>query len=260
MFSAMQSIHPQDSSSSLCKVAHDVSHVAVRDDYFKVRNRLQKNRVCLHKTIFKRHRGGRFKGLLGRVNRMIRTVQKNRLHTDYRIPCQRSFLARFLNSFLYSGKIIFRYCTAEHFLFKAISFIIIEAWRELHYDISILPVPTGLFLVLALNLHGFLNGLSIGELRLLQENGYVITVFQTGRNHFELLFSYAIKQTLPILRIRLHLKSTIFFHHSLQSGGQLILIRFILCTVSHICIGNRQFRRMIQDRCIPYGNTVPGFR
>ena len=107
---------------------------------------------------------------------MVGTVQQGGIDTYNRISCQRSLLAGFCNSLFNSREIVLRYSTAEYLLLKAIGLVVIKAWREFHYNISVLSVSTGLLLIFTLNLYSLLNSLTISKTWLFQVNGNIVSI------------------------------------------------------------------------------------
>ncbi len=104
---------------------------------------------------------------------MVRSVVESRLHTDYRITCQRSLEHGFLKSLLNSREVVLRNRTADYRLFEDIRRIKVA---ELHLDMAVLTVSAGLLLILGVYIGILLNSLTERNLRRLQSNFALVSL------------------------------------------------------------------------------------
>ncbi len=167
---------------------------------------------------------------------MVRAIIQDRLHAHYRISGQRSFKYRFLESLLYSRKIILRNRSAYHHFFKHERRLQISRRLKLHLNMAVLSVSAGLLLVLGIHIRILLQSLAECNLRRLQYNLALISCSQLACNNLKVLVAHTVKQRLAVLAVIDYLNRNVFRHHPLQRLRHLVLIPLILAGILHICI------------------------
>ena len=120
---------------------------------------------------------------------------------------------------------------------------------------TILTVSAGLLLIFIFNVGFLADRLAVSNLRFGKFNLYFIFVFQTTCNHFQMLLTHAVKQSLTVLGIVDYAQRLIFVCQLLQRLGNLIDIRLVnrfiaLCSIrlgifglrisNRICLGGKR--------------------
>ena len=251
-------LHTEDSAAALRHITHDIAGIGIRNRDLDGRDRLEKDRLTLHEGILKRHIRSRLERHIGGINWMVGTIEEGRLHTDHRISGQRTLLTALLYALLNRREVVLRNGSAEYLLLEYIRCLEVAGRLELHDDITELAVSAGLLLISALYLRALLDGLTICETRLRQDEGYVVALLDLGSHDVELLVADTIDEGLTVLRVGNGLEGLILFHHTGECGRELIFLGLVLCSVCLKGIWSRELRAVVHDRCITNRHGITG--
>ena len=127
--------------------------------------------------------------LLGRIDRMIRSVIKSSLYADNRISGKRALGNGLCKSLLNCRIIVLRYSTADDFNSELIRLCLIFARLEAHLYVTILAMSTGLLLILTFNIRFLTDRLTESDLRLKELDINFIALFQLALDNLELLLA-----------------------------------------------------------------------
>ena len=169
---------------------------------------------------------------------MIRTVHQNRLYADHGESCQNALGEGFLQALFHCREKVPGNCAAEYLFFK--DQLVRRIRLELDPDVAVLSVTAGLFLVFALYLDFFPDGLPIGDLRHGKHNLYAEILFQFRNHSSQMLLAQTGQDHLIGCRV-LHIgQRLIFFQQFLHRSSHLCLISTGSRTNRHAIAGRRE--------------------